>query len=281
MSAAKRNKLQQQQLKGKHWSENELRLVMDLIKKILPRGNNDWVQVAEEYNLGRPAAFFERTVDSIRNKFKALRNVRKPTGDPTIPHFVKVAKHIQRDIEQRISTLTVDDEEELDDDEGEDDNVNEEEEEDGEEFASVQESLNFNSPSDTSSNKGKSSSSSTTTLRTGLSEEELIKLGKRISVQKNVASIKRSKLDTSIEKLSDGKDFMQLYLLQQEERAEKEEHREREREREREEKERIREEREREREEREREREERREERQRQHDILMATFLTKLLDNNK
>ena len=32
--------------------------------------------------------------------FKALKNVRKPTGDPSIPPAVKRAKYIQRDIEK-------------------------------------------------------------------------------------------------------------------------------------------------------------------------------------
>ena len=53
--------------------------------------------------------FPEREKDSIRNKFKALKNEKKPTGDPTIPVSVKRAKQIQRRIEDRISVETADD----------------------------------------------------------------------------------------------------------------------------------------------------------------------------
>lgn len=45
------------------------------------------------------AAGRKRGMDTLRRKFKGLKNALKPTGDPTISKDVKRAKFIQRDIE--------------------------------------------------------------------------------------------------------------------------------------------------------------------------------------
>ena len=97
--------------------------LLNIVNELLPRGDNEWQLVTDQYNLNRPREFPEREKDSIRNKFKALKNVKKPTGDPTIPASVRRAKQIQRRIEDRISVETADDgvnhneiEDDLDDD---------------------------------------------------------------------------------------------------------------------------------------------------------------------
>ena len=97
--------------------------LLNIVNELLPRGDIEWQLVTDQFNLNRPREFPEREKDSIRNKFKALKNVKKPTGDQTIPASVRRAKQIQRRIEDRISVETADDgvnhneiEDDLDDD---------------------------------------------------------------------------------------------------------------------------------------------------------------------
>ena len=92
-----------------HFKEGEVDRLLNIIDERLPRGDNEWQLVADDYNTSRPREFPEREKDSLRNKFKTLRNVRKPTGDPTIPAAVRRAKQIQRRIEDRIAVETADD----------------------------------------------------------------------------------------------------------------------------------------------------------------------------
>ena len=97
--------------KGKHWKDAEENRLLDYVADILPRGMYEWEKVAKEYNGTKSAGTMERDVDSCRNKFQALKNVKKPTGDPTteIPPNVKRARYIQRDINAKISVSTFDD----------------------------------------------------------------------------------------------------------------------------------------------------------------------------
>ena len=72
-----------------HFREAEIDRLLNTIDRRLPRGDNEWQIIADDFNSSRPREFPEREKDSLRNKFKALRNVRKPTGDPTIPVVVR------------------------------------------------------------------------------------------------------------------------------------------------------------------------------------------------
>ncbi|ETV70388.1 hypothetical protein H257_14068 [Aphanomyces astaci] len=58
-----------------------------------------------EYNsrAAQESGWIPRDVDSMRRKYKVLRNVRKPTGDPSCPHDVVRAKRINSMIESRMS----------------------------------------------------------------------------------------------------------------------------------------------------------------------------------
>ncbi len=42
-----------------------------------------------------------RDLESLRNKFKQLKNTKKPTGDPTCPVIVITAKRIMKKIEEK------------------------------------------------------------------------------------------------------------------------------------------------------------------------------------
>jgi hypothetical protein len=74
-----------------------------------------WDRVAFDYNSKeerskrRMQAMPVRDVDSIRTKWKALKNCKKPTGDPDCPKEVRRAKRIQREIENGAGVFNLDD----------------------------------------------------------------------------------------------------------------------------------------------------------------------------
>ena len=98
--------------KGKHWKLDEVSLLLSFAADVLPRGSNDWKTVASRYNTERVANYThlpDRDADSLKSKFKTLKNTREPTGDPTCSPDVLRAKLIRRDIETRINGATLDD----------------------------------------------------------------------------------------------------------------------------------------------------------------------------
>lgn len=84
--------------RGKNYSDANLTYLLDRVEDILPKGIDEWNGIAFSYN-----AHFgngeNRNGESLRNKFKELRNSSKPTGDPDCPEPVRRAKRIQRQIE--------------------------------------------------------------------------------------------------------------------------------------------------------------------------------------
>lgn len=68
-----------------------------------------WDRVGTEYNAKRPRGSAYRDSESLRNKFRTLKNSKKPTGDPRCPENVKRAKRIQRDIDNEVGATTIDD----------------------------------------------------------------------------------------------------------------------------------------------------------------------------
>jgi hypothetical protein len=48
--------------------------------------------------------------DSVKNKFRALVNLNKPTSDPDCPTWVREAKHNQKLIDNCAQLLTLDEE---------------------------------------------------------------------------------------------------------------------------------------------------------------------------
>ena len=61
------------------------------------------------YNQEKPDRAPERDIEAIRNKFRNLKNVKKPTGDPTCPPLVVRAKRINYDIEAGVGVIDLDD----------------------------------------------------------------------------------------------------------------------------------------------------------------------------
>ena len=65
------------------YSEIEVDVLLDLVESILPMGHEQWDKVA----VGFREKFTQtnRDTESLRCKFKALKNSKKPTGDPSCP----------------------------------------------------------------------------------------------------------------------------------------------------------------------------------------------------
>jgi hypothetical protein len=89
-------------VRGSNFSRADTECLLRCVEEILPCGQDQWDRVTTQFNR---LASFKRNTDSLRAKFKVLRNSRKPTGDPDIPP----AKRIQKLIEEHISTKTLDD----------------------------------------------------------------------------------------------------------------------------------------------------------------------------
>ena len=71
--------------RGKNYSDANLTFLLDKVQYSLPCGADEWTEISLEYN-----AFFggkeSRSGEDLRNKFKALKSTKKPTGDPTFGH---------------------------------------------------------------------------------------------------------------------------------------------------------------------------------------------------
>jgi hypothetical protein len=94
---------------GSHYSSEEVSMMLDIVARILPSGEYMWERVSVEYNAKRPRGSAYRDVESLRNKFKTLKNCKKPTGDPKCPENVKRAKRIQKEIDNEVGATLIDD----------------------------------------------------------------------------------------------------------------------------------------------------------------------------
>ena len=118
--------------RGTTFTTHELDILLKLVEERLPMGGEQWEALTNEYNRGFPADR-QRDMDSLRLKFKTLKNKRKPTGDPTCPPEVRRAKQADRAIQQQMGVENFDDEEEELDQDGDNVSVaNEENDEDDE-----------------------------------------------------------------------------------------------------------------------------------------------------
>jgi hypothetical protein len=67
-----------------NWKPHEVTLLLDTLDSVLPLGEQQWASAVAELNsLLDPSR--ARTLEACRLKFKTLRSMKKPTGDPTIP----------------------------------------------------------------------------------------------------------------------------------------------------------------------------------------------------
>jgi hypothetical protein len=116
--------------KNPWWKAPEVTKLLECVKKVLPMGEYHWQEVAHAYNTGRPQGAVERNVDSCKTKFKSLKSTKKCTGVAQIPWDVAEAKQIQREIEAKMCSADLDDQQEGEQNNS-DDGANDEEEEAG------------------------------------------------------------------------------------------------------------------------------------------------------
>lgn len=113
--------------RGPAYSDQETGVVLDLVAEHLPSGANMWMRLAQDYaEIALERGWPLRDEESLRNKFKALKNSPKPTGDPNCPWDVKAAKRLQVMIDQSRDVVGFDEEE----DDGEEDEAHRQDDED-------------------------------------------------------------------------------------------------------------------------------------------------------
>ena len=59
------------------YSSADVSVLLDLVEELLPLGQSDWDALTVFYN---EKVNYSRESDQLRRKFKALKNVAKPTG---------------------------------------------------------------------------------------------------------------------------------------------------------------------------------------------------------
>ncbi|KAG2867112.1 hypothetical protein PC119_g1740 [Phytophthora cactorum] len=94
-------------LGGKKTKGKNFRATETDLEDRLPFGSEQWVGLASAYNDQLPSGWPARDGDSLKQKFMALKNKRKPTGDPDCPSEMKRAKIAFRQIEARCAVSTL------------------------------------------------------------------------------------------------------------------------------------------------------------------------------
>ena len=84
--------------RGLGYTDIELQALLDIVEEVLPQSPNEWEEVSRRHIENYPG----QTLDSIRHKFNALANDKKPTGDPHCPPTVRRAKRIFALIRERM-----------------------------------------------------------------------------------------------------------------------------------------------------------------------------------
>ncbi|KAF0705588.1 hypothetical protein AaE_014455 [Aphanomyces astaci] len=101
--------------KSKNFSSEETSRLLDLVEELKPFGGNMWERVAFEYNRTAPSAWPERDGVSLKRRFQGLNNKTKPTGTSYCPPDVERAKRIYLAIESKVGAIELHDQEEYGD----------------------------------------------------------------------------------------------------------------------------------------------------------------------
>ncbi|KAE8908733.1 hypothetical protein PF005_g20465 [Phytophthora fragariae] len=96
--------------RGKGFTTRQVDRMLAFVETFLPLGTAQCDGVQYAFNRNIPAEWPQRDPESLRRKFFALKNTRKPTGDATCPPEVRRAKAIYRDIEGKCSVVELEDE---------------------------------------------------------------------------------------------------------------------------------------------------------------------------
>jgi hypothetical protein len=73
--------------------------IAELCDRELPIGNRAWMKLMEEYNSCFPG--HEQTRQSLGQQFYKMHTAKPPSGDPTIPEHIQLAKDAQAGILQK------------------------------------------------------------------------------------------------------------------------------------------------------------------------------------
>ena len=95
--------------RGRNYSAANTQYLLDLIEEIEPCGSDEWTEISLKYNAhfgGRSGE--NRSGEDLKNKFKALKAMKKPTDDPSCPPAVRRAKNVQKSIEARMDVQDLD-----------------------------------------------------------------------------------------------------------------------------------------------------------------------------
>jgi hypothetical protein len=73
--------------------------MLNLVEASLPRGPDEWERIVVLFNERHNTDW---CIDRIKGKWHQMLKVRKPTGDPTLPPYIKRAKQLRARIEERV-----------------------------------------------------------------------------------------------------------------------------------------------------------------------------------
>ncbi|EFP76084.1 uncharacterized protein PGTG_02525 [Puccinia graminis f. sp. tritici CRL 75-36-700-3] len=80
------------------------------VGRVMPMGPQQWSSVQEAYHkYADKNNRSHREIDSLKHKFRAIANSRKPTGDPNCPAYIRDAKRIQIEIDQKTRKYVAED----------------------------------------------------------------------------------------------------------------------------------------------------------------------------
>ena len=74
-----------------NYSKDEVMYLLTIMNDVLPIGQEEWDLVVTRHSVGFPG----RDVDSVRRKYASLHRKSIPTGDPSMPEEVRLAKHVK------------------------------------------------------------------------------------------------------------------------------------------------------------------------------------------
>ena len=80
---------------GLKYTEDQDSVLVDLVGRHLPTGGDQWIRLTAEYQIRTGVS---RDEESLKERFKKLRNSKKPTGDPDCPPNIRKAKQVWREI---------------------------------------------------------------------------------------------------------------------------------------------------------------------------------------
>ncbi len=83
---------------NKNWRQPELSYLVTLVGKYMPATDVGWERVQAKHNRKFNT---NRSASALSNKFKDLYQTKMPTGDPSMPDHIRLAKDIHRDFVER------------------------------------------------------------------------------------------------------------------------------------------------------------------------------------